>query len=128
MLLKQNLAWSLAALLLPSLGAGQQPSAAVSESVDVNIVNVDVWVSDRKGSPMTGLVAKDFQLFEDEKKVKVVNFYEGNDPDELASLVVYVDNTSVAAGNRNTRNFSSFICSFIRFRFSACSHLYCSSF
>lgn len=85
-----------------SLTAGaQQPSASIAESIDINVVNVDLYVSDKKGNPITGLSAKDFQLFEDEKKVKITNFSPGGDPEEKTSLIIYVDNSSVSASSRD---------------------------
>jgi VWFA-related protein len=44
------------------------------ESVDIHVVNVDVYVTDRKGNPVTGLTAKDFQVRENGKKVAVEYF------------------------------------------------------
>lgn len=51
------------------------PAASVTESVQVNVVNVDVLVTDRGGKPVTGLTAADFVLFEDGKPVQITNFY-----------------------------------------------------
>jgi len=52
------------------------PSAQVfSEQVEVNVVNVDVYVADAQGHPITDLKREDFQLFEDGKPVQVTNFY-----------------------------------------------------
>jgi len=74
---------------------------ALSETIDVDVVNVDVYVSDRKGSPVTGLSESDFQVFEDEKKVKVTNFSAlGTTESEPLSVVVYVDGTQLVAANR----------------------------
>ena len=52
------------------------PSAAPSfgETVEVNVVNVEVYVTDRKGNRVTGLKKEDFDLFEDGKRVEIVNF------------------------------------------------------
>lgn len=51
------------------------PAASVVESVQVNVVNVDVLVTDRDGQPVSGLTAADFELFEDGKPVRITNFY-----------------------------------------------------
>ena len=44
-------------------------------TTDVNLVNVDVVVSDRQGKPVTGLTADDFRLFENGREVEIANFY-----------------------------------------------------
>jgi len=46
-----------------------------SGSVQVSIVNVDVYVTDRDGNPVTGLTAGDFEVFDDGEPVEVSNFY-----------------------------------------------------
>lgn len=45
------------------------------EAVDVTVVNVDVFVTDKKGVPITGLTVDDFEVFEDKRPVAVTNFY-----------------------------------------------------
>ena len=45
------------------------------ESVDVNVVNVDVYVTDKKGNPVTGLTKDDFSVFENGRPVELTNFY-----------------------------------------------------
>lgn len=74
---------------------------AASERVDVDVVNVDVYVSDKKGNPVTNLAQGDFQVFEDEKKVKLTNFLAGGElgRQEL-SVVVYVDVTQLEDATR----------------------------
>ena len=97
-----SIGWLALLLCSPALPAAAQPSGNVAEKIDVNIVNVDLYVSDRKGNPVTGLAAKDFQLFEDEKKVKISNFSRVEDgSDQRASLIIYVDDTHVSAGSRD---------------------------
>ena len=89
----------LALILAPQVPAQQGP---LSETVDVNVVNVDVWVTDKKGQPVWGLEAKDFQLFEDEDKVEIGNFYaETVETRAPRSLIVYVDDTGVPVADRN---------------------------
>ncbi len=65
-------------------GSGPQAKAAddsLVESVTVSVVNVDVYVSDKKGR-ITGLTRDDFELFEDGRPMKVSNFLamEGGKP------------------------------------------------
>jgi hypothetical protein len=45
------------------------------ESLDVNVVNVEVYVTDRRGEPVSGLGRDDFELYEDGHRVPITNFY-----------------------------------------------------
>ncbi|MEM7052833.1 MAG: VWA domain-containing protein [Acidobacteriota bacterium] len=47
--------------------------------VEVNIVNVEVYVTDKKGNRITGLTKDDFEIFEDGKPMAVSNFYAVED-------------------------------------------------
>lgn len=44
------------------------------EAVQVRVVNVDVRVRDKKGRPVTDLVAGDFEILEDGKPMEISNF------------------------------------------------------
>jgi VWFA-related protein len=71
------LALTLLPFLAPPLKA-QGPSAEGStffESVNVNIVNVEVFVTDRKGNPISDLGREDFRLMVDGTEVPIANFY-----------------------------------------------------
>jgi VWFA-related protein len=46
------------------------------ESIDVELVNVDVWVTGPKGDPVTGLEAADFEILHDDEKVPITHFTE----------------------------------------------------
>jgi VWFA-related protein len=81
--------WLFLALGLASLANAQakKPAAGKAkaedpgtflETVNVGVVNVDVYVTDKKGNPVTGLKQDDFQLFENGSKVEVTNFYAVN--------------------------------------------------
>ncbi|MEM7480062.1 MAG: VWA domain-containing protein [Acidobacteriota bacterium] len=50
--------------------------------VNVNVVNVEVYVTDKKGNRINGLTRDDFEVFEDGKQVQISNFYavEGGRP------------------------------------------------
>jgi VWFA-related protein len=77
----------LAAILLPAL----LPAAALAqatpvppaenqdqtfyESIDVNVANVEVYVTDKQGKRVQGLTKDDFQVFEDGKPVEITNFF-----------------------------------------------------
>ncbi|MFL6194134.1 MAG: VWA domain-containing protein [Thermoanaerobaculia bacterium] len=135
-----------ALLLLPlalaaPLPAQQRPAAnaaaaandappSFGETVDVNVVNVEVYVTDKDGRRITGLDRKDFTLLEDGKELALTNFEAVSpagrsgpaiqsgrgglepaaapaseaappaDPDEALSLVVFVDNQHVRPENR----------------------------
>ncbi len=76
----------LAILALLSLAAGAGPGLARQESeapdpgrffetVDVNVVNVEVFVTDKKGDLVSGLGREDFELLEDGRPVEITNFY-----------------------------------------------------
>ena len=115
----------LAALLgLLALSAGPvlaQPPAAedsFAEAIQVNVVNLDVFVSDRQGKPVVGLRAEDFAVTEDGRAVRITNFYtEKREPaaaagaaggkataerpaDQRLRLVVYLDDVNTEPGSR----------------------------
>src|SRR5262245_10134121 len=91
-------------------------------AVEVNVVNVDVRVTDAKGQPVKGLKKRDFELLEDDRRVEISNFaaFENGAAAEPAppqpeagveltldapreegwSLIVYVDNFDLHPGNR----------------------------
>jgi len=48
---------------------------AFMETIDVNLVNIDVYVTDRKGEPVLGLTRDDFELLEEGRPMPITNFY-----------------------------------------------------
>lgn len=61
---------------------GQSPDVAAETAtgdffdvVDVEIVNVDVWVTDKDGQPVEGLTKDDFVVRQDGAPVEITNFY-----------------------------------------------------
>lgn len=67
----------LLAVSTPALAAPKTPPAApqtFGEVVEVNVVNVEVYVTDKSGNRVTGLRKGDFEVFEDGKPVEVTNF------------------------------------------------------
>ncbi len=90
----RNLFWIPAALLVAALALAQEtpPEAsqeaaedegAYIEIVDVNVVNVDVYVTDKSGNPVTGLEAEDFEILEDGKPIAITNFYAVEEGERL---------------------------------------------
>jgi VWFA-related protein len=98
----------------------------LTESMDVRVINVDVVVTDKKGTVITGLKKDDFEIFENNVPKPITNFYavEGGrptdvEPDAVAAatpqpvrkdelpdnlkrrIIIYVDNLSMAPFNRN---------------------------
>ncbi|HEX9940374.1 MAG TPA: VWA domain-containing protein [Thermoanaerobaculia bacterium] len=45
------------------------------DTVNVSVVNVDVYVTDKQGRPVTGLKREDFQIFENRRPMEITNFY-----------------------------------------------------
>ncbi len=123
---------ALLCLLAPWAGAQEStdsPSVFI-DRVDVNIVNLEVFVTDRQGNPIHDLTAEDFELFEDGRAVEISNFYTFARPDRIGSgfdrdramvtgvevppvnleeipadqrlaLLVYVDNFNLKTSSRN---------------------------
>jgi VWFA-related protein len=57
-----------------AIAQGPAPTARVVETTRVDVVNVDVLVTDREGRPVHGLRREDFGLIEDGRPVEVTNF------------------------------------------------------
>jgi VWFA-related protein len=122
----------LAAALLATLcgfplGAQTSSEPSFGEVVEVTVVNVDVYVTDKDGNRVTGLKKEDFVVLEDGKPVQITNFEavqgraapagsaaprvpaapavpEGTAPpanrEAGLSLVVFVDNLHLRPDNR----------------------------
>lgn len=54
--------------------AGEEQSLFV-DTVNVSVVNVDVYVTDKQGKRVNGLTKNDFELYEDGRPVAISNFY-----------------------------------------------------
>jgi VWFA-related protein len=108
-----------------------EPDSTFVESVEVNLVELEVFVTDRDGKPITDLGVGDFTVIEDKRQVEITNFsshVEGVEvrravdgkpvevPPPIASglerleeipaeqrlhLVIYVDNFNIRPFNRN---------------------------
>ena len=55
------------------------PTARFSSEVSVEVVTVDVVVTDKKGKPIVGLDRGDFKVFEDGVEMEITNFYAAQD-------------------------------------------------
>lgn len=55
--------------------ATDEPDERFFEALTVNVVNVEVVVTDEEGRPVTGLGKEDFELYEDGQPVEITNFY-----------------------------------------------------
>jgi VWFA-related protein len=64
--------------------AGQQEQEPFLDTVNVSVVNVDVYVTDKQGRPVTGLKKEDFQIFENNRPVEITNFYAEKDGKAVA--------------------------------------------
>lgn len=121
--------WScaVAAVFLACLSldaSAQKAPPPLVESIDVEVVNLDVVVVDKHGRRVTGLQKKDFRVEEDGKPQEISNFAEyrltpqpagprvhrvavGDDTSSVETarreplrLVIFIDNTSLRFGNR----------------------------
>ena len=118
------------AALTPPLSAQALPSQdKFGEQVEVNVVNVDIFVTDKDGNPVSGLDKNDFEIREDGKRVEIANFEvvdrgaapasgglpgaAGDDPQmpsmsltagaapaDAMQLVVYIDNFNIRPASR----------------------------
>lgn len=100
---------------------------AFFDVVTVDVVNVEVFVTDKSGNPVTGLTKDDFEVYEDGRRIAITNFYAvhegavarqpGEEPeaptvpgmpaadalpeDQRLYLIVYIDNFNIRPFNRN---------------------------
>ncbi|MDE2978065.1 MAG: VWA domain-containing protein [Acidobacteriota bacterium] len=87
-------------------GLNAQPSDTFVETVDVQVVEVDVVVTDRKGRPVNRLTREDFELYVDGRPVEIANFYESNVFSDWTEVETHPrtpaeDEPSVRAGSVN---------------------------
>ena len=107
-----------------------QPDGVFVETIDVQVVNLEVFVTDRKGERVSDLGKDDFEIYEDGRPMPITNFYavsgrrrrpvlempEAEDEaaapaaeaapavpeaDQRLRVVVYVDNDNIHPFNRN---------------------------
>ncbi len=71
------LGYLVCSLLVSAVAAqdGDSPRGAFIDTLDVNVVNIEVFVTDKQGNPVTGLTRDDFSIFEDGRPIEITNFY-----------------------------------------------------
>lgn len=69
-------AWVGVVLLAGSLFAEPAAQSPLTESINVEVVNLDVIVTDAKGARVTGLSRDDFRVIEDDRPQQISNFSE----------------------------------------------------
>lgn len=111
----------------PAVLAAQEtedlPAGDFAEELSVEVISVEVYVTDRKGRPVAGLTREDFRLFEDGDPVEIAYFSaydagapatsdggraEAGDPAaevppegrEARNLVIYLDDANLAPAGR----------------------------
>ncbi|HEY7214665.1 MAG TPA: VWA domain-containing protein [Thermoanaerobaculia bacterium] len=109
-------------LPLPAQEPAPEPEESFTEAIEVSVVNLDVFVTDKKGQPLAGLKREDFEIYEDGKPVEITNFYAESGPAVLPSrdsaaagtpaapavrppeqqlrLVIFVDDTNITPTGR----------------------------
>ncbi|MEM1178464.1 MAG: VWA domain-containing protein [Acidobacteriota bacterium] len=74
----------LVAGMAPATAGAQEATATAAtygEVIDVEVVNVRVWVTDRDGNPVTGLRPSDFSVELDGEPAQITNLFEGRGGD-----------------------------------------------
>ncbi len=67
----------------PQTGTRDSPAATVAEQVNVNVVNIDVHVTNRRGQPIADLTAADFEVYENGRAVEITNFLNAATREDL---------------------------------------------
>ncbi len=107
----------------PSTGQTAASDPLFMESIEVRVIELDVYVTDKDGNPVSGLTRNDFELILDGQETAITNFYavEGGEvtwggeeppavPEAQAppplpkkqplNLVIYIDNFNIHPFNR----------------------------
>ncbi len=76
------------AAALAAGGAAQEGEAyRFGEIIEVQLVNVEAWVTDSRGTPVKGLTAADFEVLEDGEPVEITHFAEIDGDEAVISSV-----------------------------------------
>ncbi|HEV8580577.1 MAG TPA: VWA domain-containing protein [Thermoanaerobaculia bacterium] len=111
-------AWAgFAALLLVSAAAdaqSQEPGTTFSDTVNVDVAEVEVLVTDRDGKPVSGLTPQDFKIVEDGQPVEVTNLSATSS--QPLVLGIFLDEVSLSGPSRNlaVKGLKSFLASTLR--------------
>lgn len=76
------LALALGLITAPMVSAQSEPAEEETtffDVLDVEVVNVEVFVTDKAGRPIKGLQPEDFRLLENRRPVEITNFYAVED-------------------------------------------------
>lgn len=123
---RRSLLLALAVSLAAAAGGAAPPAPPAEEpffdTVDVNLVTLEVFVTDAQGRFVSGLAQDDFQVFEDGRPVEISNFYAAEPPaaeapaapgdpaaeapaavpeEQRLHLTIFLDNYSLTPGGRN---------------------------
>jgi VWFA-related protein len=102
-LTSQAAGFALFLLLVPGSAVAQAPPGeiagepAFSDVVEVELAEVDLFVTDRDGQPVPGLTREDFQVSEDGQPVEITNL---NSTDLPLVLAVFFDETNLDGPSR----------------------------
>lgn len=110
---------AIAVLAAMPIGAVAQDELYV-ETMEVNVISLDVFVTDKKGNPVTGLTADDFVIYENGRPQDISNFSEIRETPQLLNVptisprpmeripeertrkvIFFIDNETVHPFNRN---------------------------
>jgi VWFA-related protein len=75
----------------PKKPAGGKPDDNFTLAVEIELVNLDVVVTDKKGNFIPNLSAKNFRLFEDKVEQKITNFSPTTAPLTIVILVEFAN-------------------------------------
>ena len=78
----------------------EAPDQDFFDVVEVEIVNIDVFVTDKQGQPVNGLTRGDFVVLSDGRPVEITNFYSVEDGRERAERRDMSNDTTVPAPAR----------------------------
>lgn len=75
----------------PKKPAGDKPDDNFTLSVEIELVNLDVVVTDKRGNFIPNLTAKNFRVYEDKVEQKVTNFSPTTAPLTIVMLVEFAN-------------------------------------
>jgi len=100
------------ALPLAAAAAEQKPPIpSLGETIEVSLVNVDVFVTDKSGKRVRGLTKDDFEIFENGVKQPITNFteYTGETPPAFQTTDAMPPLPSAPAAPRQKRTIVVFV-------------------